>query len=355
VQVQCAIDILAHAADLSETTVAALRAAVASGVHAKEVSSKRTAYLEGLSSAAVPSAALSAVANRLMIINQQASLLAPSPFVPFMSSGGANPTMPQAFAQAHACGSQAHACGSPPHGAESQKQAVTFQEFVATRLVKEPSSKRQQLTVAEAVQIYELRPSKTRGTNLYRDCRTLAPFFGVTPKTIRDVWSGRTWVEATRHLWTEHEVLARCSQDGHLRRERKRKLAARDEIDAEHSSSDEDESPKVSSAASPHPSPEAHNHQGNWSLSSDKVASSCSKAAHCPSRSLSNASTSAASPPPDRARPISACAILAEAANKKACLTNILVDSDRLGGHKRRGSFSAATFASMNSLVSIRT
>jgi uncharacterized protein YjcR len=40
-------------------------------------------------------------------------------------------------------------------------------------------------------------------------CRTLAPRYGVTPKTIRDVWSGRTWVEATRHLWTEDEIAAR--------------------------------------------------------------------------------------------------------------------------------------------------
>jgi hypothetical protein len=42
-------------------------------------------------------------------------------------------------------------------------------------------------------------------------CRNLAPRYGVTPKTIRDVWSGRTWVEATRHLWTEDEIAARES------------------------------------------------------------------------------------------------------------------------------------------------
>jgi len=31
----------------------------------------------------------------------------------------------------------------------------------------------------------------------------------VTPKTIRDVWSGRTWIEATRHLWTDEEIATR--------------------------------------------------------------------------------------------------------------------------------------------------
>ena len=39
--------------------------------------------------------------------------------------------------------------------------------------------------------------------------RNLAPRFGVTPKTIRDVWSGRTWIEATRHLWTDEEISTR--------------------------------------------------------------------------------------------------------------------------------------------------
>ena len=40
-------------------------------------------------------------------------------------------------------------------------------------------------------------------------CRLLAPKYGVTPKTIRDVWSGRTWAEATRHLWTPEEKAQR--------------------------------------------------------------------------------------------------------------------------------------------------
>ena len=37
-------------------------------------------------------------------------------------------------------------------------------------------------------------------------CKAVAPKYGVTPKTIRDVWSGRSWAEATRHLWTEEEI-----------------------------------------------------------------------------------------------------------------------------------------------------
>mmetsp|Transcript_130560 Transcript_130560/g.194451 ORF Transcript_130560/g.194451 Transcript_130560/m.194451 type:complete len:351 (-) Transcript_130560:71-1123(-) len=85
---------------------------------------------------------------------------------------------------------------------------------LAARTVKPASSKRQQLTVEEAAEIYSLRPRNSfdvlRGSMAH--CRTLAPRYGVTPKTIRDVWSGRTWAEATRHLWTEEEVTQRAKR-----------------------------------------------------------------------------------------------------------------------------------------------
>ena len=29
-------------------------------------------------------------------------------------------------------------------------------------------------------------------------CKSIAPKYGVTPKTIRDVWSGRSWAKTTR-------------------------------------------------------------------------------------------------------------------------------------------------------------
>ena len=35
----------------------------------------------------------------------------------------------------------------------------------------------------------------------------------MTPKTIRDVWSGRSWAEATRHLWTEEEIKRRSANE----------------------------------------------------------------------------------------------------------------------------------------------
>ena len=44
-------------------------------------------------------------------------------------------------------------------------------------------------------------------------CKQVAPKYGVTPKTIRDVWSGRSWAEATRPLWTEEEVKRRSANE----------------------------------------------------------------------------------------------------------------------------------------------
>jgi len=46
-----------------------------------------------------------------------------------------------------------------------------------------------------------------RGSMLH--CKSIAPKYGVTPKTIRDVWSGRSWAKTTRHLWTDEEIRRR--------------------------------------------------------------------------------------------------------------------------------------------------
>jgi len=66
-------------------------------------------------------------------------------------------------------------------------------------------------------QIYDLRPKPGKGGTLRRGsmlhCKAVAPKYGVTPKTIRDVWSGRSWAEATRHLWTDEESKRRSANE----------------------------------------------------------------------------------------------------------------------------------------------
>eukprot|EP00961_Rhodomonas_salina_P175551 2367690-Rhodomonas_salina.3 len=87
----------------------------------------------------------------------------------------------------------------------------------ASRPFKHPSSKRQQLTSDEAAEIYSMRPEFAKGSSLRRGCmvksKMIAPHFGVTPKTVRDIWHGRTWITATKHLWTEEEITHRANRD----------------------------------------------------------------------------------------------------------------------------------------------
>ena len=83
------------------------------------------------------------------------------------------------------------------------------------RKFKPSSSKRQQLTAEEAAEIYKMRPKvESKGKRPKRGsmirCKSIAPKFGVSAKTIRDIWRGRTWIEATRHLWTSEEKQRRA-------------------------------------------------------------------------------------------------------------------------------------------------
>jgi hypothetical protein len=74
------------------------------------------------------------------------------------------------------------------------------------RKIKPAGSKRQQLTAEDAVEIFAMRP-KDKGTKISKrgsmvKCKIIGPQFGVSPKTIRDIWRGRTWTDATKNLWT---------------------------------------------------------------------------------------------------------------------------------------------------------
>jgi hypothetical protein len=81
------------------------------------------------------------------------------------------------------------------------------------KIFKPPSSKKQQLNAADAVEIFELRPKSGKGEALRRGslllCKSVAPKYGVSAKTIRDIWRCRTWSHATEHLWTEDDKITR--------------------------------------------------------------------------------------------------------------------------------------------------
>ena len=85
----------------------------------------------------------------------------------------------------------------------------------ATKKFKPPSSKRQQLTDKEAVEIFQQRPRARKGKTLRKGsmllCKTIAPKYGVSAKTIRDIWRGRTRLHATEHLWTPDDKLPKAT------------------------------------------------------------------------------------------------------------------------------------------------
>lgn len=207
-QVEGALNILEQEAGLSEETMATLRQAVESGM-----SRRRDA-------AAAQQAIASAGYSMLQMISPQGSTSQELAGVVSAVHGTGTPeqqVQAQAVQHAHQAGVHAMQMGvvssMPPApmvvpGVENPYAA--FAGMVHPRNVKPPSSKRQQLTVEEAAEIYKLRPGRgdARQGGLVH-CRLLAPKYGVTPKTIRDVWSGRTWAEATRHLWTEEEKVQR--------------------------------------------------------------------------------------------------------------------------------------------------
>ena len=207
-QVEGALNILEQEAGLSEETMATLRQAVESGM-----SRRRDA-------AAAQQAIASAGYSMLQMMAPQGST---SQDLTGVVQGAGTPEQ-QAQAQAQAV-QQAHQAGIamqmgavpsmggvPPAPMMMPGVENPYAAFAGMipRNVKPPSSKRQQLTVEEAAEIYKLRPGRGEARNGgLVHCRLLAPKYGVTPKTIRDVWSGRTWAEATRHLWTEEEKVAR--------------------------------------------------------------------------------------------------------------------------------------------------
>ena len=90
-------------------------------------------------------------------------------------------------------------CRSTPSGCPPSAFAKVDEHslLVTTRKFKPTSSKRQQLTALEAAEIYKMRPkavvkgNKPRRGSMIR-CKGIAPKYGVSVKTIRGIWRGRT-------------------------------------------------------------------------------------------------------------------------------------------------------------------
>ena len=72
-----------------------------------------------------------------------------------------------------------------------------------------PTRPRSSLTSKDVLEIFALRPKMSSGRmarGSMIECKTIAPRYGVTAKTVREIWRGITWTETTMPHWTEHEV-----------------------------------------------------------------------------------------------------------------------------------------------------
>ena len=113
---------------------------------------------------------------------------------------------------------------------ETDRLSNTHSREPKLKKFKPSSSKLQQLNSADAVEIFQLRPNQTDGESSRRGsllfCKSVAPKYGVSPKTIRDIWRCRTWSHATEHLWNETEKKLHSE---HTRMKKERKKILQDE------------------------------------------------------------------------------------------------------------------------------
>ena len=73
------------------------------------------------------------------------------------------------------------------------------------------------LTVQQVVDIYTFKVLSRSQVEVTGDPKTLkgesvhlAKNYGVTPRTIRDIWNRHSWSYATQHLWTYEEESKSC-------------------------------------------------------------------------------------------------------------------------------------------------
>ena len=111
------------------------------------------------------------------------------------------------------------------HDTDRHQAVVSEVNDAAVNTAATATKPRNGLTREQAVEIYARRPDEMgfqksrRGTMV--GCEAVAVEYGVTPKTVRDIWRGRTWGEATGHPQSDREtrsVPARQPLPAHARR-----------------------------------------------------------------------------------------------------------------------------------------
>jgi len=139
-----------------------------------------------------------------------------------------------------ALGVIAHHVGVPSVGIDDIKACVQSdghqqERGTADRDHSPPQSKstgvaphpRSSLTEKEVLEIFALRPRvqsgrAARGSMV--QCKIIAPRYGVTAKTVREIWRGITWTQTTLPHWTEQELGMRRARRRYAKSEAPSKL-----------------------------------------------------------------------------------------------------------------------------------
>ncbi len=106
--------------------------------------------------------------------------------------------------------------GTPSVWLQSDDEYEISAIETSNRAKRDSSSKqRYALTKQQAIEIYKKRPQEM-GFEKYRrgmmlSSEAVCVEYGVTSKTIRDIWRGRTWNDATGHPQTD--IMNRSVQD----------------------------------------------------------------------------------------------------------------------------------------------
>ena len=59
------------------------------------------------------------------------------------------------------------------------------------------------LTRDQAIAVFLEKYSERQCSSMTEKSSEVASNFGISPKTVRDIWCGRSWLEATYELWQQ--------------------------------------------------------------------------------------------------------------------------------------------------------
>lgn len=65
--------------------------------------------------------------------------------------------------------------------------------------------------IAMVVELSKIGPRTSLGDSVRGKSGPLSSIYGVSSRTIRDIWNRRTWRYATHHLWSDEELYLKSS------------------------------------------------------------------------------------------------------------------------------------------------